>query len=132
MVHVTYVVPVVPLAFGPHDLNATSSAPIIRARDNAVRWAAMHLPTFHTFGFYIQLYYPLVSGYSVCVYTPQAPHSPVVPYPRNVLDTCRVCGVSGIPTVPAFIDVSHTCMCQVKTNLVYHRRGHSRRTLSNI
>ncbi|KAJ3525806.1 hypothetical protein NM688_g8348 [Phlebia brevispora] len=85
-------------------LNWCSSAVITKGRDRAVRWACMHLPTFHTIGFYMQLYSPLVSGYAIAVFAPQAPASPIVPNPRNVLEAARVTGCTGVPTVPAFVE----------------------------
>ncbi|KAJ3537775.1 hypothetical protein NM688_g6625 [Phlebia brevispora] len=73
-------------------------------RNLGVSWAAMSLPTFHTMGMYAQVYSPLVSGCPVGLYAPQAPLSPIVPTPQNVLETTQKLGCSGIPAVPAFIE----------------------------
>ncbi|KAF7794887.1 hypothetical protein EIP86_006030 [Pleurotus ostreatoroseus] len=77
---------------------------IIKGRDRALRWGGMHLPTFHTIGMYIQLYYPLVSGYAVAVYTPQGAASPIMPNPKNVLEVARLTGCTALPSVPAFLE----------------------------
>ena len=63
------------------------------------------MPTFHTIGMYIQLYYPLVSGYAVAVYTPQGGASPIMPNPKNVLEVARITDCTALPSVPAFLEV---------------------------
>ena len=65
----------------------------------------MSLPTFHTMGMLTQVYAPLVTGFPIGLYTPQAPLSPVVPTPENVLEVSKKLGCNGIPAVPAFLEV---------------------------
>ena len=75
------------------------------ARRHGVVWAAMPLPPFHTMGMYAQVYAPLSSGYPIGLYTPQAPLSPVIPTPQNVLEVAAQLKCTGIAAVPAFIEV---------------------------
>ncbi|KAJ3555456.1 hypothetical protein NM688_g2570 [Phlebia brevispora] len=77
----------------------------IRSREWGIVWASMALPTFHTMGMYTQVYAPLVTGYAIGLYTPQAPLSPVVPTPQNVLETAKALGCTGGVGVPAFLEV---------------------------
>ncbi|KAI0079020.1 acetyl-CoA synthetase-like protein, partial [Panus rudis PR-1116 ss-1] len=70
-----------------------------------IRWAAMTLPTFHTMGFYLQVFTPMVSGVPVAIYTPQAPAPPVIPTPQNVFDVAKLTGCTGIPVVPSYLEV---------------------------
>ena len=118
----------------PHfyaSLIVSRTAVIIKGRDHGVRWASMHLPTFHTIGYYMQLYSPLTSGYPIAVFTPQYPKSPVVPNPRNIIEICRLCGVTGIPTVPAFVEVSRWfCLRQEEHTHISdaNRPGHNPKT----
>ena len=76
------------------------------AAKHGVHWGSMPLPTYHTIGIYMQLFAPLVGGYAVCLYYPNAPAPPPVPTPANVLDACRVTGTTGINIVPAFLEAS--------------------------
>ncbi|KAF7789152.1 hypothetical protein EIP86_000089 [Pleurotus ostreatoroseus] len=51
------------------------------------------------------LYAPLVTGFPIGLYTPQAPLSPVVPTPENVLEVSKKLGCNAIPAVPAFLEI---------------------------
>lgn len=59
----------------------------------------------------MQFYCPLSSGYPVALYRPKAPEAPVFPTPQNMLEACKASGVSGIPIVPAFIEVGGSGLC---------------------
>ena len=56
-------------------------------------------------GIHMQLYAPLISGYPVGLYPVKYPAIPVVPAPANVITCAKAVGATGLPTVPAFIEV---------------------------
>ncbi|KAF7789161.1 hypothetical protein EIP86_000098 [Pleurotus ostreatoroseus] len=81
-------------------------APILTSlQENGAFTGVMALPSFHTFGIYSQIYGPLRGGYPVAMFAPQAPASPVVPNPRNVLEVAKALGCSSLVIVPAFIEI---------------------------
>ncbi|EKM50758.1 uncharacterized protein PHACADRAFT_153008 [Phanerochaete carnosa HHB-10118-sp] len=87
------------------DILHTCNASIITdSMNREVIWGGMALPTFHLMGICVQLYYPLVSGLSVCLFAPRAPASPVVPTPRNTIEAAMAAKCTGILTVPAFVE----------------------------
>ena len=65
----------------------------------------MAVPTFHTMGVYMQLYAPLNSGLPVGLYACKYPAAPVVPSPANLIEASKAVGCTGIPVVPAFVEV---------------------------
>ena len=74
-------------------------------QENGAFTGVMALPSFHTFGIYSQIYGPLRGGYPVAMFAPQAPASPVVPNPRNVLDVAKALSCDSRVIVPALIEV---------------------------
>ncbi|KIP04467.1 hypothetical protein PHLGIDRAFT_193243, partial [Phlebiopsis gigantea 11061_1 CR5-6] len=74
------------------------------ARKQGIIWGSMAIPTFHTMGIFMQLLPPFSTGNPVGLYPPNAPASPPVPTPSSLLQACKEAGVSGIPTVPVFIE----------------------------
>ena len=87
--------------------SSTPSAMLRDSRRKGIVWAPMALPPFHVMGIYTMLYGPLASGLPIGLFAPRAPASPLVPTPQTTLRACLAIGCTGIPTVPAFIDVSN-------------------------
>lgn len=65
----------------------------------------MALPPFHAMGIYMQLYASLAGGHPIGLFAPRAPALPVVPTPQLTLQVSKIIGCTGIPTVPAFVEV---------------------------
>ena len=83
------------------------------ARDRHVIYSAMALPVFHVMGFTAQLVYPIMSGNPVGLFAPLWPAQPVVAYPHNTITTSRLCGCTGLTTVPSFLEVrTQTLACR--------------------
>ncbi|EKM50739.1 uncharacterized protein PHACADRAFT_213634 [Phanerochaete carnosa HHB-10118-sp] len=77
---------------------------IAESTNREVILGATALPTCHLMGICIQLYYPLVSGLPVCLFTPKAPASPVFPTPRNTIEAAEAAKCTKFLTVPAFAE----------------------------
>ena len=73
-----------------------------------VRFGAMGLPTFHSMGLLLQMFFPLCSSQAVAVFTPQHPEPPVVPTPVNIYEACKATKSEGVIATPSFIEV---CIC---------------------
>lgn len=80
----------------------------IKAFRHIKRIGAAHLPPFHTLGTVMQLFAPLSQGTSVALYPPTslADHrTPItVPTSDNARDHAQRCGVTGMVTVPSFVE----------------------------
>lgn len=103
------------------------------SRSRSIVWGPMALPPFHVMGIYTALYGPLASGLPIGLFAPRAPASPLVPTPQITLRACLAIGCSGIPTVPAFIDVSrHHVSAPTRRPLsISRRRGLRTRKMSS-
>lgn len=86
-----------------------------RKRD--LTWGGMALPTFHTIAIVVQLLVPLATGHAVGLYTPMAPAPPVVPTPANLMEACKITGISAITIVPSIIEVCHAVVCRTMPKL---------------
>ncbi|GJE88919.1 acetyl-CoA synthetase-like protein [Phanerochaete sordida] len=76
----------------------------IEARKRGSVFGTMPLPSFHTFGFYVQWYLPLMTSSPTALYYPMSPAPPVVPTPSNHLAACRATRTNSLAIVPAFIE----------------------------
>ena len=73
-------------------------------RAKGVVWAGQFLSTFHAMGIISQLYIPLAAGCPAAHFAPQHPATPVIPTPRNTLDTAKMMGCTAIVAIPMFIE----------------------------
>lgn len=65
----------------------------------------MVLPPFHAMGIYMQLYASFAGGRPIGLFAPREPALPVVLTPQLTLQVSKIIGCTGIPTVPAFVEV---------------------------
>ncbi|THH31763.1 hypothetical protein EUX98_g2444 [Antrodiella citrinella] len=65
----------------------------------------MTLLTFHTIGFFLQVYVPMTTGLPVAIYTPQSPAPPILPNPLNVLELVKLLGCNGVLVMPSIIEI---------------------------
>ncbi|KAG6888349.1 hypothetical protein C0995_009042 [Termitomyces sp. Mi166 len=96
---------------------------LIEFRDHKprVRIAGMMLPSFHTLGIYVQVFYTLFGLNSVGVYPPQVTSremTPMLPTPENILDHTRRTKSNSMITIPTLLQVwaqSHEAVELLKT-----------------
>jgi hypothetical protein len=75
-----------------------------RGMPETIVYGAMALPSFHAFGFAMQVCAPLASARPVAIFEPRSP--PVVPNPENTLQAAIDTGTTVMPTVPVFLEVT--------------------------
>lgn len=80
---------------------------LIKGREHSFVWASMAMPTFHTTGFYVQLYAPLITGYPSALFVVKYPAAPIVPTPVNHIAAAKATGCNAIAIVPSFIEVGN-------------------------
>ncbi|KAH7928011.1 putative aminoadipate reductase [Leucogyrophana mollusca] len=84
-----------------------------------IRTAAMSLPSFHTLGFYIQLYTPMISLTGVAIYPPTSYHdpnaTPVIPNSENILESTKRTKSSSLVVVPSFLEAWSTSPEAIET-----------------
>ncbi|EKM50943.1 uncharacterized protein PHACADRAFT_262848 [Phanerochaete carnosa HHB-10118-sp] len=74
------------------------------SRLRGIRYGGMGLPTFHTFGFFVHVFYPAVSSYPIAVYAPQDPRPPIVSDAQSVFEVAKLTGCTGLYSIPSFIE----------------------------
>jgi hypothetical protein len=73
-----------------------------------IRACVASLPSFHTFGLYMQLLVPIASLSSVSIYRPTSFHDPsavpTVPSTQNILDSLLKTKSNALVVVPIFLE----------------------------
>ncbi|KIP12187.1 hypothetical protein PHLGIDRAFT_62555 [Phlebiopsis gigantea 11061_1 CR5-6] len=73
-------------------------------RQSDTRFGAVGLPTFHSMGLVLQIFYPLCTSRPVAVFTPQYPAPPLTPNAKAVIEACKLTGCQGLVAPPSFIE----------------------------
>ncbi|KAH7913622.1 putative aminoadipate reductase [Hygrophoropsis aurantiaca] len=84
----------------------------IRDYSVPIRTGAMSLPSFHTLGFYVQLYTPIVALTSIALYPPTSYNdplaAPVIPNSQNILEHIKKTKSNSLVVVPSFLELWST------------------------
>ncbi|TCD65346.1 putative NRPS-like protein biosynthetic cluster [Steccherinum ochraceum] len=74
------------------------------ARRLSFKMAAFSVPTFHAFGYCIQICVPLCASQAVGVYGPRFPEPPVIPTMQNMLEAAQITECTALSIVPSFLE----------------------------
>ena len=78
---------------------------IFGTKRSDTRFGAMGLPTFHSMGLILQVFFPLATSHAVAVFAPQYPSPPIVSSPKSILDVAKITKCEGLIAPPSFVEV---------------------------